>query len=301
MLDFSAIRSPILFRGDASCAYRDPAVYYEKGVFYLFFTYVDNREGGPYLTVAETTSRDLVHFTPLRELTPRDKRLNYSSPGNVLLHDGAYYLSLQTYPRDGGEKYGNARSRVYTMRSTDLLHWEEPVLMRVKGDVPDWEMGRMIDPYLVRDIRDPARILCLYKQNGVSISETRDLRHFRFLGHTACGENVCVLPREDHYLIFHSPENGVGILKTPDFESYEMGGETIFLGQRGWDWARGRLTAGFVLDLRREREVGKYLLFFHGSGPEGEETMFDSHASVALAWSDDLASWQWNESADAEG
>jgi hypothetical protein len=55
------------------------------------------------------------------------------------------------------------------------------------------------------------------------------------------------------------------------------------------------LTAGFVLDLRKEPTVGKCLMFFHGStyaekDPRGG---FDNFASLGLAWSDDLEHWQW--------
>jgi hypothetical protein len=48
-----------------------------------------------------------------------------------------------------------------------------------------------------------------------------------------------------------------------------------------------------VLDLRSEPRVGRYLMFFHGSGPEDERTMFDHHASLGLAWSADLREWHW--------
>ena len=55
-----------------------------------------------------------------------------------------------------GEKYGNADSRLYTMRSRDLEHWQEPQLLRVKGaGVAEAEMGRMIDPYLLENKDQP--------------------------------------------------------------------------------------------------------------------------------------------------
>ena len=82
MFNFSSIKSPIIFKGDENCAYRDPAVFYEKGKFYLFCTYVDNRNTGPFLTTVISTSENLVNWTTPRELTPRDKSMNFSCPEN---------------------------------------------------------------------------------------------------------------------------------------------------------------------------------------------------------------------------
>ena len=78
------------------------------------------------------------------------------------------------------------------------------------------------------------------------------------------------------------------MLKTYDMVHFEPCGGLITLGQEKWPWAQGRITAGFVLDMTNHPEFGKYLMFFHGSGPEDEETMFDHHASIGLAWSDDI-------------
>ena len=293
MFDFRTISSPIILQGSDTTAYRDPAVYYENGKFHLFCTYVECHADGPYLTVVQSVCNDLIHWSKPRELTVRDRRLNYSSPGNVIRFGDAYYLCLQTYCRENGEKYGNDRCRLWTMRSRDLLHWEEPRLLRVKGDILEEDMGRMIDPYLVRDLHCPEKWWCLYKQNGVSMSWSYDLEHWTFYGHTACGENVCVLTQGQTYRIFHSPRNGIGVLTTEDFSTFREEGEPITLGQVEWPWAQGRLTAGFVLDLRNDPNFGKYILFFHGSGPEDERTMFDHNASIGIAWSEDLKDWQY--------
>jgi hypothetical protein len=69
----------------------------------------------------------------------------------------------------------------------------------------------------------------------------------------------------------------------------------ITLGQKDWVWAQGRLTAGFVLDARHVPQVGKYLMFFHGSryGEDDPRGGFDNFASIGLAWSDDLREWDW--------
>lgn len=293
-ISLSSLRSPVIFRGDATRAYRDPAVVYQDGVFRLFFTLVlTETDGRPYSYTAVSRSEDLLRWTEPRILTPRDRALNYSSPGNVIRFGDEWVLCLQTYPRPHGEKYGNDSARLYAMRSVDLEHWGEPELLRVKGpDVPEEQMGRMIDPYLLEDRDEPGKWWCLYKQDGVSLSWSHDLRHWTYCGRAEAGENVCVVVDGGQYVLFHSPENGIGVKRSPDLVTWTDEG-LLVLGQADWPWARGRLTAGFVLDLRHDRRVGKALLFFHGSGPEDERTMFDTHASLGLAWSEDLRHWEW--------
>ena len=294
LIDWSAISSPILFQGDATTAYRDPAAVFHKGMFHLFFTLVRTEPDGMVFSyTAKSTSRDLIRWTPPATFTPRDRRLNYCSPGCVIRFRGEWVLCLSSYPRPNGEKYGNKDSRIWILRSNDLNHWNEPELLRVKGpDVPVEKMGRMIDPYLVEDKDEPGKWWCFYKQNGVSMSWSRDLKQWTYSGHVDAGENACILVDGDEYVLFHSPRNGIGMKRSKDLRQWQDC-ELTTLGQKDWPWGKGRLTAGFVLDLRREPGIGKYLLFFHGSGPEDERTMFDNHASLGLAWSDDLKSWHW--------
>lgn len=126
----------------------------------------------------------------------------------------------------------------------------------------------MIDPYIIEDKDEPGKWWCFYKQNGVSNSWSRDLVNWTFDKNIQGGENVCVLRDDD--------------------------GSLITLGQSEWEWAAGRLTAGFVLDCRSIPSVGKYIMFFHGSGPLTEpEGDFDKNSSIGIAWSDDLHSWAW--------
>ena len=291
-LNWQAFTSPVLLRGDAKTAYRDPAVFYRNGCFYLYFTLVETEEDGTvYLYLAMTTSTDLVHFTPVRKLSERDRALNYSSPGSIIRFGGRFCLCCQTYCRENGEKYGNANCRIWLRRSDDLIHWDAPELLRVKGDaVPDAEMGRMIDPYLLEDREEPGKYWCFFKQNGVSLSHSRDLVHWEYAGHADSGENVCVEVVDGEYWLWHSPPNGIGLMKSRNLVDWERSPELITLGQAHWPWARGRLTAGVVADLRSVPEVGKALLFFHGTGPEDESVIFDQYA-----WSDDLLNWQYVE------
>lgn len=83
--DPAQLPCPILLRGDARTAYRDPAVFYRDGWFHLFFTLVEIGDDNlPFLYLATTRSRDLIHFTPIRKLTEADRAKNYSSPGCVI-------------------------------------------------------------------------------------------------------------------------------------------------------------------------------------------------------------------------
>ncbi len=291
-----ALPSPLIFRGDSTTAYRDPAAIYSNGWFYLYFTLTridPDRQVFQY--VAWSKSHDLQHWTPPVTFTPRDNRLNFSSPGDVVRFGGQWILCLQTYPRPHGERYGNDDARIWIMRSTDLEHWGSPELLRVKGpDVPIEKMGRMIDPFLLEDKDDPGKWWCFFKQHGVSRSWSRDLRNWTFAGSVSGGENVSVVVRGNQYVMFHSPENGIGVKRSSDLKNWQNSG-LLTLGQKDWPWARGRITAGFVLDARRVAGVGKYLMFFHGSQYPEEDPRggFDNFASIGLAWSGDLHTWNW--------
>ena len=242
-MDFTAFTSPVLLRGDAHTAYRDPAAYFHAGVFYLYFTLVETEpDGTVYLYLAMTTSTDLIRFTPVRKLSPRDRTLNLSSPGNVIRFGGRFCLCCQSYCRENGEKYGNANCRLWLLRSDDLVHWDAPELLRVKGDaVPREEMGRMIDPYLLEDKDEPGKYWCFYKQNGVSLSSSRDLEHWEYAGHTDCGENVCVEVVGSEYWLWHSPPNGIGLMRSSDLIHWERDETLITLGQRDWQIGRAHV------------------------------------------------------------
>jgi len=125
------------------------------------------------------------------------------------------------------------------------------------------------------------------------MSFTRDLKTWTFSGHTVSGENTCVIIENNQYLLFHSPSNGIGIKKSNDLVTWTDWGNLITLGQTGWEWAKGRITAGAVVKLEGNSQA-KYLMFFHGSGPLTEKLGdFDKNASIGIAWSNDLTNWDW--------
>jgi predicted GH43/DUF377 family glycosyl hydrolase len=120
----SAIDSPIIFYGDEKTAYRDPAVLFYNGSFHLFFTLIRTIEGKIFSFTASSKSEDLINWSRVKILTPKDQNLNYSSPGNIIKYDGKWILCLQTYPRPNyklGDKvrYGNDESRIFIMKSKD--------------------------------------------------------------------------------------------------------------------------------------------------------------------------------------
>ena len=297
----SALESPIIFKGNDSIAYRDPAILFHKNVFYLFYTHVRSENGLIYSYTASSKSKDLKYWSPVKIITPKDQTLNFSSPGNVIRFKDEWILCLQTYPRPGltdkdPKRRGSDDARIYIMRSKDLENWSDPELLKVKGsDVKESDMGRMIDPYIVEDKDEKGKWWCFYKQNGVSMSYSYDLRNWTFYGHTESGENVCVLNESNEYILFHSPKNGIAIKRSSSLKNWNDWGNLITLGQDEWgDWAKGRITAGTVINLTENPKFGKYLMFFHGSGPRTqEEGDFDRNASIGIAWSDDLLNWDW--------
>jgi hypothetical protein len=84
--------------------------------------------------------------------------------------------------------------------------------------------------------------------------------------------------------------NEIGLMKSQDLKSWHKTDELITLDQNNWEWAKGRLTAGFILDCK-DINIGKYIMFFHGIGPQDESVTFDTNACIGIAWSDDLVIW----------
>ena len=294
-IDWDHLPETVFLKGGRDFAYRDPCAHYHDGTFRVWHTQIHGNAGGDWVSgTGVTESTDLIHWSEPRLITPLDKQYNYSSPGNVIRYNNRWMMCLQTYPTPNGGFFGDESARIFTMVSDDLIKWDQPKLIRVKGpNIARKDMGRMIDPYLIEDKDQPGKWWCFFKQNGASMSWSTDLNSWTYYGHVEAGENVCLLIDENNYVLFHSPNNGVGVKRSQDFQTWTDHG-LLTLGQAEWPWAQGRLTAGHVLDLRDEEAVGKYVMFFHGSSPEGcalQET--HGHSSLAFAWSPDLASWEW--------
>lgn len=310
-VDFSAIENSQILPCTGTAGFRDPAAIYYDGSVYCYYSYVEKGDDGlTTFRLGLSVSEDLTHWRGPYFLTQADRRYNYSSPGCVIRRNGEFLMCIQTYPTFGnapGQICGDASSRIYLIRSSDLLHWSEPELMRVHGEnVPPEDMGRMIDPYIVEDIRTPGKYLVFYKQHPKNVphrrtdtgypveymcySSTWDFKRYQYEGYMESGENVCVLPWGNGYRVYNSPQNGVGCFITEDFVSRREE-PLLTLGQSHWLWAAQRLTAGFVLDGTKNPDIGKYLMFFNGDQPDS----FPFCASVGLAWSDDLQNWSYSK------
>ena len=308
-IDFAKIPDVRIFKGDETVGYRDPAAWYEDGVFHLFFTLCD--PSVPRMTIGHSTSRNLVEWSPVEHVLPMDKRFNWSSPGNIVKDGDERVLCFQTYPTPNATPtkvaFCDDTARLYTMRTKDFKTWTKPEIIKVKGpNVSEAEMGRMIDAYIARGT--DGMWWCFYKQQQdksgrfskkvkscVPFSVSTDLKVWKQRGLTSGGENVCVLP-DDHaggWLMLHSPYNGIGFKRSTDLVHWTDCGKTV-LGQKDWPWAKGRITAATVIDCRAVKGVGKYVMFFHGSGPRKEiEGDCYKNSSIGIAWSDDLKEWSW--------
>jgi hypothetical protein len=63
--------------------------------------------------------------------------------------------------------------------------------------------------------------------------------------------------------------------------------QRIPIGDNQWNWAPQGIGAAFVIDLRHEPSIGRYLMFFQAG------TGFKEHVNIGIAWSNDLESWSW--------
>lgn len=84
--------------------------------------------------------------------------------------------------------------------------------------------------------------------------------------------------------------NRVGYSVSEDLDTWRDVG-TYTLGQDGWDFASGRLTAAFAMPLAHD--LGhKYAVLFHGSRADAfPET--HGNASLALAFTDDFKEYRF--------
>ena len=301
----SNLSSPILLKGSDKVAYRDPLLIFANHRFMLFYSYVvTDLDGRVYWYTAWSASQDLQHWSPPFVFTPKSQNLNFSSPGSLDKVGKDWILSLQTIPMndvrmsDAKVKYPEDGSRLWTMRTRDFVRWTKPELLRVKGPGVSREaMGHMIDPTLVRDKDVPGRWWCFFKQNGkIFASTSSDMKIWNF--HPTpivAGENPEVIVDHGDYLLFYSPENGTGVLRSHDGIAWREDQPAIVLGQKDWPWAETRITAGYVADMRRIPGVGKYVFVCHSMGP-GKVRMnrnILAYCNIVIAWSDDLKNWTW--------
>lgn len=278
----------IIFRGNARFAYRDPACCFHNDICHLFFTVSEKIDGYMYNHIAMSQSRDLKTWTEPVCLTETNLNTNFCSPGNIIRRDGEYILCFASYPMPfpfAQRWIGDETARLFTMHTTDFVHFTAPQLLNPKGDTPEEALGRMIDPYI---LEHDGRYYLFFKQNGVSVSRSDDLVRWEFLGHTDGGENACVIRQNDEFLLIHSPQNGIAFSRSKDLQTWTPSGITT-LGQDQWPWAEDRITAGFAIEAP-EWVDRKYLLFFHGSRKVYPET--HGEASLGVVLTDDFQTFR---------
>lgn len=274
----------IIFHGNDRFAYRDPTCCEHDGAYYLFFTVSEKDGGYMYNRIGMSRSTDLKRWSEPVLLTEKDVRLNYCSPGNVIERGGEYILCFNSYPMPfpfAERSAADETARLFTMRTKDFVSFTPPELLNPKTGMPEAEIGRMIDPYIL-ECEDGYRVF--FKQNGVSFSRSDDLKTWQFLGHADGGENACVLKMKKDYLLIHSPQNGIAFSRSKDLEKWQES-HWITLGQDRWPWAEGRITAGFAMNAP-EGSGYKYVMFFHGSRNVYPET--HGNASLAMVFTDDF-------------
>jgi hypothetical protein len=301
----AGLSSPILLAGNATTAYRDPLLVRIRGRFMLFYSYVLTDPGQRvYWYTAWSSSADLRHWTSPHIFTAKSQNLNYSSPGSLTQIGKDWVLTLQTIPMNGVRmtdpkvRYPEDAARIWTMRTRDFIHWSAPELLRVKGpEVAQQDMGKMIDPFLLADKDIPGRWWCFFKQKGhVFASTSTDLKTWKFHPDPiAEGENPEVIVDRGDYVMFYSPGNGTGVLRSHDGVQWHQDQPAIVLGQKDWPWAETRITAGYVADMRNVPGVRAYVFVCHSMGPGKARSNQNvlAHCNIVIGWSTDRVHWNW--------
>ena len=280
---------PIIFEGNEKLAYRDPTCYYFGGKYHLFFTVSEKDGGYMYNRVGHSVSTDLKSFSEPELITVKDCGKNFCSPGNVICRDGEYFICVSSYPMPfpfTEQGWADDTARLFFIKTRDFKEFFEPQRIYPKGQ-GDFDEGRMIDPFV---FEKDGEYNLFFKQNGVSLSKSRDLETWNFIGHTDGGENACVIEDGDRYVLIHSPTNGVGIKESRDLSSWtDLGVYTM--DQDKWDFASGRLTAAFAMPA--DEACGhKYVVFFHGSRADSEPETHGA-ATLAYAYTDDFKEYSF--------
>ena len=296
--------TPLILRGDKHTALRDPLIFREGDTFYLFFSYVREEENSLiFWYVAFSKSKDLINWTTPKAVTPKGQELNFSSPGNVVRVGDEWLMGAQTYPIAGFKRgdplrFNDDRARLWLWHSRNLEEWGRRELIKVKGpSVDEVGLGKMIDPFLLRDRDVPGKWWCFFKQAGwIHCSWSLDLKTWHVgPANITRGENPQVFVDDGgEYVMIYAPANGIGVKRSRDLVHWRDE-ETLLLGQPGWPWCETRLTGGYVADFRAVSGVRRYLMVWHSMGPGRTKTDANVNANchIGIAWSDDLKTWDW--------
>jgi hypothetical protein len=114
--------------------------------------------------------------------------------------------------------YADETARLFFIKTKNFKTFSLPERIYPKGKETVNE-GRMIDPYVFEKAED--EFLLFFKQNGVSVSKSANLRDWNFIGSVDGGENACVIEDNGKYILIHSPENGIGIKESDDLITWK--------------------------------------------------------------------------------
>lgn len=295
-MNLSQARNPALDGGPGK-ALRDPALLYHGGELWCFHTIACPCKDSYRLSVGVARSRDLKTWSS-HGVIP-ESPLNFSSPGNVLRVGDEWLMCIQSYPIDPGSQWGNEDSRLWLVRSRDLISWSEPEPIHPEGSLVTWTHSRrQIDPYLVKKGDE---YWCFYKASGqIGAMVSGDLRTWRHVhperpvlspldtpdGSTL--ENPCIVATDGGaYAMFFSPcraGRGIGVAYSENLLQWR---DIHYLTFPDMLWADGGPTAAMVLDMRPE--LGVWLMGFHG---ERRDEKNSHSAAIGFAWSTDLEKWK---------
>jgi hypothetical protein len=276
---------------------RDPAALHQHGVFHLYYTVFN--EATMEWHIGQCRTRDFRHFTPTELITPE----GYASPGNAIRVGNEWWLCVQSYglrpeERAAGRRHPGGHCRLWWLKSSDLQHWSEPVLISAEGCTSKWaDSPRQIDPYV---LETKGQYLLYFKASGATgcwrssdlaqwddFSPDRPLISAESIRAGVTVENVCVFEADGLYHMCYSPcrpARGLCMATSRDLRQWEDQGEIPTQPI----WALGGFTAHFVMDLRQE--LGGYLMLFHGDRCDGAHPDADV-GKLGLGWSADLSNW----------
>lgn len=294
MFDLTRLQNPTIDRRPTQ-AVRDPALLVHNEQLWCYYTVAYPSENRYQLTIDGSRSANLQTWTS-NPVTPTTEH-NYSSPGNLIHINDEWLMCIQSYPVDPGGQYGNEDSRLWLIRSRNLLNWSAPELINPAGCQGTWTSStRQIDPYLVQ--HDDA-FWCFYKTSGqLGLIVSEDLQTWREADpsrpvlaaqDTPDGvtvENPCIIPLDGGFAMFFAPcrpGRGVGLAYSTDLLHWQ---DIHYLTLPTLPWANNGPTAAMVLDLRET--LGVWLMAFHGE-QAGEANTHS--AAIAFAWSENLEDW----------
>lgn len=274
---------------------RDPAVIKVDGIWHCFYTQIDRREvekGRIQLLLGRIWSRDLKHWSKPEIILSGTE--SFSSPGSILKEADGFVICLQSYPVKKGELYGSEACRLWLVRSRDLMHFEQPVMVSEAGCAAAWtESKRQIDPFLLKNedgyymFYKTAGCLGLLKSENrkdfVEVLNDRPVLSAEDTPDKVTIENPCVIKTGEIYQMFFAPcrdGRGIGTAWSEDLRCWK---DVRYLEFPKEEWAIGGVTAPFVVDDRQES--GKWIMFYHGDieGAHG--------GALGMAFSEDLESW----------